>query len=108
MGSYVVTVSFEMSDGRSLTCTYPVSVTPGNYTGLPENCYPDESDVGEAEYAIDGDEISYADLPKGLDAIADEMYNADDSDKRFKFKQTEPDYDGPDFSDLEERSYYDY
>lgn len=101
MSSYAVTVKFEMRDDRELECRYSVEVTPGNYTGLPENCYPDESDVGEPEYFIDGDEIDYADLPKGLDAIADAMYNEGESDKRFTFKQSEPDYDGPDYDPRE-------
>lgn len=52
-----VTVTFEMSDGRTLKCEYGYSVTRGNYSGLPENCYPDEVDVGEPEYSIDGDGI---------------------------------------------------
>jgi hypothetical protein len=101
MASYTMTVTFELKDGRELECVYPVHVTPGNYSGLPENCYPDECDVGEAEYFLDGDEISVARLPKGLDVIAEAMYEADDSDKRFKFKQTEPDYDGPDYDPRE-------
>ena len=101
MASYNVTVTFELSDGRELKCEYPVSFTPGNISGPPEHCYPDESDAGEPTYYLDGDEIDVSALPKGLDAIADEMYNADDSDKRFSFKQTEPDYDGPDYDPRE-------
>lgn len=71
-----VTVTFEMSDGRTLKCEYGYKVTPGNYSGLPENCYPDEVDVGEPEYFIDDDPVEYNALPKGLDAIADAMYEA--------------------------------
>lgn len=107
--SYRMNVSFEMKDGRNFECVYDVRVTPGNTYGPPENCYPDESDVGEPEYFIEGDEVEYKSLPKGLDAIADAMYNADESDKRFKFEQEDLD-DGPpdDFGSYEERSYYDY
>lgn len=101
MGSYNVTVTFELSDGRELECRYGVAVTPGNYTGLPENCYPDEYDVSEPEYFLDGEEIDVANLPKGLDAIAEAMYDASESDKRFTFKQSEPEDDGPDYDPRE-------
>lgn len=82
-----VTVTFEMSDGRELKCEYPYHVTPGNYSGLPENCYPDEVDVGDPEYFIDNDLVSYDELPKGLSAIADAMYGNGKNDSRFKYTE---------------------
>lgn len=95
MAAYDVTVTFEMTDGRTLSCEYGLSVTPGNYSGLPENCYPDECDLGDPTYYIDGDEIAYEDLPKGLDKIADAMYEDGQSDRRFKYveSENEPDFD---------------
>lgn len=99
MASYTVTVAYKMEDGRTLYCEYDVNVIRGNTCGLPENCYPDEVGVREPVYSIDDEEIAYSDLPVGLVVIADEMYDADDSDKRFTFTQTEPDYDPPDFED---------
>lgn len=98
MPAYNVTVEFEMTDGRTLSCEYGLSVTPGNYTGLPENCYPDECDVGDPTYYIDGDEIEYKDLPKGLDKIADTMYEDGQSDRRFKYAES---YNEPDFDDYD-------
>ena len=98
-----VTVTFEMSDGRTLKCEYGYSVTRGNYSGLPENCYPDEVDVGEPEYSIDGDEIEYDKLPKGLDVIADAMYEEGEGDSRFRYSENDADDydDAPDYGDYD-------
>lgn len=63
-----------MSNGQVLKCEYGFVVTPGNYFGLPEDCYPDECDVGDPTYYIDDEEVDYAKLPKGLAVIADAMY----------------------------------
>ena len=95
-----VTVTFEMSDGREFKCEYPYHVTPGNYSGLPENCYPDEVDVGDPTYYIDDEEVDYGKLPKGLSSLADAMYENGENDSRFKYTAAEPDYDGPDDYDL--------
>lgn len=92
-----VTVKFEMSDGRTLKCEYGYKVTPGNYSGLPENCYPDEVDVGELEYFIDDYPVEYSALPKGLNVIADAMYEDGRDDPRFSYKEEEPNYDGPEY-----------
>ena len=97
-----VTVTFEMSDGRTLKCEYGYRVIPGNYSGLPENCYPDEVDVGEPEYFIDDDPVEYSALPKGLDIIADAMYEDGENDPRFTYKAEEPDYDDGDYEDPRE------
>lgn len=84
-----VTVSFELSDGRELECRYSYSVTPGNYYGLPENCYPDESEVGEPTYYIDGVETDVTKLPKGLEVIAEAMYDNGESDSRFHYNEAD-------------------
>lgn len=99
-----VTVKFEMSDGRTLECRYGYGVTRGNYSDLPENCYPDEVDVGEAEYYIDGDEIEYEKLPKGLDVIADAMYEEGEGDPRFHYSENDAD-DYDDAPDLDDYAY---
>ena len=88
-----VTVSFELSDGRELECRYHYAVTYGNYSGLPENCYPDETDVEDPTYYLDGKEVEVSELPKGLDAIAEAMYDNGESDKRFHYSERTPDYD---------------
>lgn len=105
MSSYVAKVTFTMSDGREFACIYPFSVTPGNYSGPPEFCYPDETEVGEPTYEIDGDEVDLKDLPKGLLTIAEAMYENGESDPRFRYSQKdmEPDVDYDDVDD----SYYD-
>lgn len=91
----LVTVTFEMRNGQILKCEYPVHFTPGNYTGLPENCYPDESEPGDPTYYIDGKEIDYKDLPKGLEKVADEMLEVNHTSCRFIHTEAheEPDYD---------------
>ena len=100
MPSYTVTTSFEMADGRELSCEYEVSYTPAKTWGLPEDCHPEESDVGDPTYRIDNEEVDYNKLPKGLAKIADALYN-DDGDSRFHRKESEPD-DGPDYSDYDD------
>jgi hypothetical protein len=96
MSGYSVTVGFKMKDGRELVCSYSVKVTPGRYYGLPEYCYPDECDAGEPTYYINGEEVEK--LPKGLDTIAEAMYEADDTDPRFSFAYDDSqDFEPPDF-----------
>lgn len=62
------TVTWEMKNGLTLCCVYPFHYTPASYWE------PADSDLGEPTYYIDGDEIEYANLPRGLDRIADLMY----------------------------------
>ncbi len=96
MPAYNVTTEFEMQDGRVLSCEYVLAVTPGNYSGLPENCYPDESDAGDPTYFIDGDEVEYKNLPKGLDVIADKLYEAGSGEYGYTESEIERDYE-PDY-----------
>lgn len=82
-----VTVTFEMNDGRILKCQYGYRIIPGNISGPPEFCYPDETDVGEPTYYLDDNEINLSDLPTGLDTIAEQMYEDTGQDKRFSYKE---------------------
>lgn len=93
MGS--MTVEFEMKDGRKLRCEYGYHVTPGFTCGLPENCYPDEVDIGDPEYFIEDDPVNYRDMPKGLSAIADAMYESSE-DPRFTYTIDDTPDEGPD------------
>src|SRR5690348_17177203 len=97
-----VKVSFDLSDGRVLSCEYNVSITYGVHTlsnGDPG--YPDEADVGEPEYELDGQPIEVSKLPKGLEHIANEMYEASEGDPRFHYESEfeEPDFDEPEYWD---------
>lgn len=98
MGYYTVTTEFEMTDGRVLSCEYGVSSMPAYTSGLPEDCYPAESEAGDATYFIDGVEVDYEDLPKGLATMADKLYEAEHGE--YNYSETgaddgfdcEPDY----------------
>ncbi len=81
------TATFEMSDGREFECKYSYRTTLGNYSGLPENSYPDEVEVGDPEFYIDGEYVTEKDLPKGLPTIANALYENGDSDLRFKYRE---------------------
>jgi hypothetical protein len=88
--SYEVNVTFTMTNGSELVCQYSYSVTHGNYSGLPENCYPDEySDNSEPTYFLDGTELAVDKLPKGLAVIAAAMYDDGRNDSRFAYKEDE-------------------
>ena len=97
-----VTVKFEMTDGRTLECRYGYVLIRGNYSGPPEKCYPDEFDVGEPTYYIDGELVDYDSLPKGLEVIADAMYENGEDDPRFTYMVEEPDYGDGDYEDPRE------
>lgn len=100
MPAYNVTTEFEMQDGRVLSCEYGVSYTPAYISGPPEDCYPEESDAGEPTYFIDGEEVDYNELPKGLAAIADKLYEAGPGEYGYSQSDVdnEPDYE-PDYYD---------
>jgi hypothetical protein len=87
-----VKVTYETEDGRELVCKYDYEVTLGFTSGLPENCYPDETEVGEPEYYLDGKWIEESDLPEDLKEVAEAMYSSDaGEDDRFSYQ--EKDYD---------------
>ncbi|HWV46435.1 MAG TPA: hypothetical protein VN039_10535 [Nitrospira sp.] len=89
----LVTVTFEMSNGSILKCEY-------GYTSSPATFWePEDVNVGDPTYYIDDDEISYDDLPKGLDKIADALYEADARSAKFSYRESEyeRDYDFEDY-----------
>lgn len=96
MPAYDVTTSFEMTDGRVLECQYVLSVTPAKLWGAPENCYPEESEQSDAVFTIDGQEVDYDNLPKGLSAIADKLEQAGPGEFNYNESLIERDYE-PDF-----------
>lgn len=96
MPAYLVTTSFEMADGRLLECERTLAVTPANLWGAPEHCSPEEVDTSEGVFTIDGDEVAYDDLPKGLSAIADKLENAGHDEYNYNESLIERDYE-PEF-----------
>ena len=81
-----VKTSFEMSNGRTLICEYSYIYYPATWDD------PADSDVGEPTYYIDDEEVEYKDLPKGLDVIADKLYEASYGEFNYKESDDEPDY----------------
>lgn len=80
MSNFKVTTGFEMTNGSVLSCEYEIEVIDARITGLPEDCYPAEADAGEPTYFVDGVELSYDRLPKGLGAIAAKLYEAQEGE----------------------------
>jgi len=86
----IATVTFEMKDGRELSVKYGYSYTPATYHD------PADYDLGDPSYFIDGKEVSYEQLPKGLGELADVMYENGEYDERFTYSvesDPEPDYE---------------
>lgn len=92
MSITLVTVRYE-TDALELVCKYYIHTTPGFTLGLPENCYPDESEIGEPEYYLDG--VFISSIPAELVGIADAMYESEE-DERFTYTYKEDYDDGPD------------
>lgn len=76
MTVYNVKTFFEMSDGRGLSCEYVLCVIEGRNYGLPEDCEPSDDEASDPVYTVDGIEVAFDNLPKGLSAIAEKMFEA--------------------------------
>jgi hypothetical protein len=98
MPTNAITVTYETPSGDILECRYLEMVTPGFTSGLPENCYPDECEIGDPEYYLNDEFIAEGDIPADLVDIAQYMYESGD-DGRFKFS-SEPYDDRPDDYDF--------
>ena len=61
--------SFTLADKRMLECDYYVREYPESI-----DC-PADADKSDPTYRLDGRTIDYADLPKGLGRIADQLYD---------------------------------
>lgn len=78
MRYFVCSARFEMGDGRTLAVSYGARLTPGGWGG------PEEWDIGEPTYTLEGKEVELSDLPKGLDVIAEKLYNAGPGEFHYK------------------------
>ena len=94
MSRYDVVVTCELEDGRELECKYSYIFTQGYVSGPPEDCYPDETEADEPTYYLDGNEVDYSDLDTWIAVIADEMYEADEGNKKFLYKADLSEDDG--------------
>lgn len=81
-----VSVTFKMSNGSILECRY------GYYYQHATWDSPEQTDVGDPTYYIDDVEVTQ--FPKGLEKIAEEMYDESD-DSRFEvtYPEAELDFD---------------
>lgn len=91
MSIHKVTVSTELEDGRVLECRYTYEYSPGFISGPPESCYPDETEVGDPEYYINGEPADYDLFTPEISQLADELYEADETTKKFKYRSVEDD-----------------
>ena len=78
-------------DAPSVTLT---ALSPAQAARMGDALYH----AGEPTYFIDGEEVDYKDLPKGLDAIADKLYEAGPGEYSYSQSDVdnEPDYE-PDY-----------
>ena len=71
-------IVYTPKQGRYLDQTFEVhkywETTPGKYTGLWENSYPDEHEEIEVKYYIEGTEVDLDDLSGEEIEIFEEMY----------------------------------
>lgn len=94
MSRSYVKVSFEMTNGSELACKYVVDVYPATYWE------PQDVSVSDAVYEIDGEEVDFDKLPKGLAAVAERMTEVDRTTKEFTFEEEserDHDFEEPDF-----------
>jgi len=85
----LVRTTFTLADGRTLACDYAITITPGVRTlrnGDPG--YPDELDVTDPRYSLDGEPVDVDDLPHGLDKIANRLYMA--GPREFNYSECYP------------------
>ena len=77
---HAVEVTFEMANGKTLKVAYHYSYWGGNYWNPPEIDVQDDGEI-----TIEDEPIDFKDLPKGLDKVVEEMYEADSRTKKFGY-----------------------
>ena len=82
MSTTDVKVTFELADGRVLRAEWREWEDPATFDS------PAEGDATEPTFYLDGVEVTPAEMPKGLDTLAELMYDDRDADRRF-YVQTE-------------------
>jgi hypothetical protein len=60
--------TFALTNGKTLTCEYACAEYAGSWDEPPS------SEVSDPVYHLGGDSVEYDELPKGLSAIADDLY----------------------------------
>lgn len=70
MSSFLITTSFELTNGKLLVCEYTAHYLPRTHWE------PEEWNCDSPVYTLAGKEVELWQLPKGLDDIALELYDA--------------------------------
>ena len=68
MSQHKITSTFSMANEKQLSGVYMLSQSPDTYWE------PGDVEAGEPEYFIDGEPVELAELPTGLDYVADALY----------------------------------
>jgi hypothetical protein len=80
-----VSTDYVLADGRDLHVEWIVRTEPGNYSGKPENCYPDESEITDPICFIDGEETDDCMLPPEVDTdLLDKLYEESEVDQEWE------------------------
>ena len=87
----LVTATFEMRNGSVLKVEYAHRHWPGTYWEPPED------DVSDPTFYIDDVEVAHDKLPRGLDFIAEHLYEADP----LVYGKREESNNEPDYSDYD-------
>lgn len=81
-----VVVEFQMMNGDTLTCSYELTCFFGRSGKCYEDLEPDYYEAGKPTYYIRDREVMFNDLPRGLAKIALDMYNDDNTNPLFHYK----------------------
>lgn len=70
----IIHTKVTLANGTEIACEYSLHCIPGNYTGKPEDCYPDDWEVGAPVFWVDDKQMELDDMPQNIAQAAMRLY----------------------------------